>query len=1732
MTDDDQPTTSNRIEGSVHGPSVQAGIVHGGVHITAPSPPDRSQEIQSLLRAQAQAAQELPRMLPGARRPALADVYVRQDLGSGVDTSRPEPPRPAPILDVHGQLVEVPRPPAVRIAVRPPVRTVREALDHADHLVVTGGAGQGKSTLSLRLAAEAAAHCLGDGEAPLSEPVVPLRLTARALAARLHMPFPDALAASVGADYGARLRKPVSAATLSERVDGKRWLLLVDGLDEVADVDDRDLLAKVLAFCTAESTYRVVLTTRPIEGTVLAPLQRIGAVRYELQPFDEAALRRFALNWFAAEGPELAERFLRQIRVAHLDDLVRVPLLATIAAIVFEQRSGLPLPDNVYELYEEYFAYLRSRPTDDTFERHRVPLLEHLGVVRVLSDTSLVAAARDWIRCHVAPDELPPGWPDRLTEFLVAAGPLVHRGDDMSFLHHSFAEHLAATANARELPETFAADHEAFSRLLHTARPRERGRYARSVALHYTRLHPDQADPLLLSLHAGGAEQHLLAARLLARRMPATAAVVDEFLATVRGWAATTQYLAGDILAHTCRATQHAGLADWLAAIMRDDALPWASRTEAAAALAVRLRGVHRAEAIRFLHALVDDVTATIEVRLAAAEALSDSGASERSTAERGLRSVLSDDKGLVSSYRIAAVLLAAFDGDARDFAVAALLRRLDDRYTAPGFLVEAANGLIEIGSEFHGRAAEAFRVVLHDRVHSETARGNAALGMASLGREFEAEAADALTAVILDRRRTRSQRIIAAESLARLGPQYRSTAGEHMRAMLVEPDIQSADTRYCATRLATLGSPFRDAGEHALRTLLADKGTPVIDVIWSLHALGECGAMPRPELANRLWQLVEELPAESPYYRTVLRQLADLGEPHRTAATDRLRAHLADGAADPKSRMWAASELIDAGPEFHGETTRHLMVIAETTADPAAAFEAWSLLVKLAPQHHDQALRAVLRVIRLADRESGVMFANAHTFVTSPADQDMIADALAAMLANDDRSYQERLSALSGLALLGHRFHDRAARGLCVLFRSVTTVKFDFRYAVGLVANVGVGHREQIANVLLDLIRTPTAGSPRLACVLPALEELGFAHLPEAVAAMRTVIDYSSDRDDRLHALSMLAAVDRAMVPAVTAELLAPHGDVNVPDWQRMVSQLASVGVDVAPTLCALVANPDMFWTVRWASALYLLRSFPDHRGQALAEVERQVSDPHKRPITTAYLLCEFATAELTAWQRAVDGLDELVEDERLEVRSRCISAYRRAQIDLSATQRLFALLERIADDPNRTPAERGDAVDWSRALGGRRSLPTRPWVVLAAAADGDADLRTELVKDLPRWLRTRAERTALDNRSSLVKDRLPLPDTWDDLPLAADVTAALREVMTAPEFLPLERVDAAEALARLDIVAVAEATAVLDGVPDGAATSFRAKTALMQLGTARGREVRRELELIVADETQSLDARAYAAGLLKAVTPRTPAEVIGVLRAVAANPAFSVRVRAEALLDLGPIDGLGPLRALRDDGRTPSSVRWYAANALTGYRPEDNAAAAHVFAAIAEDPHEKAALRWRAAWDLAYRGRIGRDKAAELLRGIAEDARLPVTARAMAADTLGDISPNLRAETVRMLRSMLDAEKPLQRRAVLLRIGQVRPQEAALELLAMANEERHGAVARTWCAEGAVALWWECRDRAAVVAREVANDESVAWHVRRQAACYLARWSAVCREEARALIRELDRTVTPSQA
>ncbi|XVV00210.1 NACHT domain-containing protein [Actinosynnema sp. CA-248983] len=1729
MHRDSEALTTNLIRGDTRGPTVQASVINGDVHFhTPPTPPepappvetwDRAPDlpdtVRSLLHAQVQAAEDLPHRLPGARRPSLAAVYVRQDLGGSTDEPRPEPPQP--ILDGHGQLVEAPAPPVARVAVRPPARAVREALDTDRHLVVVGGAGQGKSTLSLRLAADIASRWFAEGHEPLTEPVVPLRVTARELAARRDVPFPEALADSARADYGSLLHAPLTADLLRDRVAGCRWLLLVDGLDEVADAEDRDRLVKALARCAADSPYRVVLMTRPVEASALAPLHRVGAVRYELQPFDEQALRRFAHNWFTAEGPDRADRFLRQIHAAHLDELVRVPLLATIAAVVFDQRGDRPLPDNQYELYEAYLAFLRSdRAPSGPFEQYRTPLLEHLGRVRLESDTSLREAATTWVRTHL-PTDLPEGWAEELTAFLASVGPLELRNDDLRFLHHSFAEHLAATAHARNLPTAFASE-DAFIRLLHAARPRERGRFARAVALHYCRLRPAEADPMLRWLHSGDGEQHLLAARLLAKRLPASPELVQAFLETARGWAMTDQYPAAAILSQVSRATGYPWLAEWLVGLMRDGDAPLGARTEAATALAVRLRGEEAPEAVAFLIALVDDESAAVSVRLAAAEGLSETGSDEREAAERGLRSVLADPHASGRDCRTAAVILSAFGAEANRDAAAALTALLDDTDTPTAVLVEAATGLIEIGPDHHTRAAEAFRTVLHDPVHSQTGREGAALGMAQLGPDLVTEAVEALTKLVEDTRRFVFRRVNAAEVLGRLGFQHRTTAGELVLAIMDEPGAAVTDRRYCAGRLAEFGPAFRERAENELRSITKHPGASANDVMTAANALGKLGPEYFAEAASVLWALLDELQPNDFNQVNVLGCLVDLGEPHRASALRQLQGIAADHGATASNRRYAINRLIRSGPRFHAEARDHLLDIATTALDASVALEAWDKLRQLDTTFHDRALAALLAPTGFLP-DPITRFPDLSRFASSEVQRAAIADVLLAVAADPTRHFRARLPALGAVVSLGREFHRAAVDRARDLLRSITVPQFDFPYLAGQFTDVGLGLRTGIAEELCELLPAPEAGAGHTWRIVGALEVLGFAHLPAVREALvRLVDDESADSSARYSATAMLASLD----PTAVAAVPDPQDDVPLEAWTNVVLRLAALGSDVVPGVRALLADRDTARDVRVAAAVALLRLNPGGERAALEELLRQTADVHLRRGDRGEVFLLLAELRESEQHNAVAFYRSMVDNEAEDVRTRAWAAADLVTLERCAAPAAIGVLRRLRDDPHTTPVDRAACASWLGQLSAHVEI--EPQLVMAIARDPAAGSKhSSLLRQLSRGLRTEVERDVLDDRELSIEDRLPGRDYWDDLPLAAEAEAVARDVLTAPETSADERVNSARALTTLSTRLVPEAVRLLEELADESSTSFWASHALARLGEEHRRRVVAGAEAVAVDAARPLRERITAADLILKIRTTMPATLVGLLREILADPRASWRDRVDAQYRLRREDGLDPLRRLRDSPATPAGFTRRAAKLLVDFDFEDRAAAVRLLAEMAADRAGRPALRAYAATDLAVMGEAGKQKATDLLREMTEDAELPVSARVSAARTLIAIAPPARRGALAVLTDLLSTPAPLLRRQVWQVLGTVKPTEAALGLLAMARDRDLIPTARVRCAETAVSLRRESRDAAAAVAREVAFDNAVPRHIRRRAARALARWSEVCRAEARHLLSTL---------
>ncbi|MEU0882428.1 NACHT domain-containing protein [Lentzea sp. NPDC005914] len=1684
--------------GDVHGFVVQAHNVYlnRAVPETPPRPCEPPEnwaaaavlpvEIQRLLWAQEQAAKSPPYQLRGARRPSLGAVYVRQDLSSGVEDGPADHLRTGPVLDEFGRLVEVPGVASIRVSVRPPSKPLRAALDAEEHLIVIGGPGQGKSTLTLRLAAEIASHWSArTSEPPIEEPVVPLRVTARLLAAHLGPSFSRALADSVSAEYGLYLTEPVDAAWLASRVSGCRWLLIVDALDEVADVEQRAKLLDALAAWASSPTYRIVLTTRPSERGALAALQRAGAARYELQPFDEESIDRFAQGWF--EDEDLAHRFLQQIREAHLSELVEVPLLATIAAIVFEKYGQRPLPGNQFELYESYLDYIRSsREVPDSFECYRVALVEHLGRTRLAADTSLIDVVEEWARLRDTPA-------DELMANLKATGPFVERGNDLVFLHHSFAEHVAATAQARELPAPFNPEHGAFAKLLHATTALEEGRFARAVLLHYTYLHPAEADRMLAWLHGGGSEQHLLAARLLARHLPVSAPMVDEFLVTARQWAMTTQFRSGPILQQTSRATHHHGLVEWLRDLMDDEAAPRRSRAEAATALAVRVRGAHAATALAFLRSTVDDASARVEHRLTAAEALAQAGVGERAAAERGLRSVLADPLASGADCHTAAVVLSAFGTQARAVAVARLNDFLSDEDGDTADLVEAATGLVEIGAEFHERCAAVFRAVLTDPVSDFAGKRNAAIGMASLG--AREEAAEVLAGFARARKHSSSARANAASALAALGPDHRAAAGSLLRAELEVQIPDSSDRAFFAPVLARIG--HRGLAVELLRQVLADRTMMWSEVVLAASYLAELGPSFRDEAADHFENALAHVPPARLEHTYALQYLARLGEPYRRGAVARMDELLSDRSIEPENRLGLANEMVRCAPDLIAQIKDRVLAIATTDLDPKVIVKAWSVLRQFGAELQE---RACERLLALAHRDSEAPAQVGLAFGSAAASGRAAAgEVLLGIARDDERDVATRLSAAEGLRYLGPIYVRAGAECVCALIAADWII--DFPVAVNPFTGCGRGVRRLLADEVVRALGRYVFDAELSWSAAEALDLLGFP-VPEPVL-LRIADDEVADWGPRARAAAALARTDPARCENAVEVVFRAAASMATVEWRRVVGELAKMGVDVRRRLQTLAMDLNNSRTAT-RTAAYVLGA------EGLDVLRAQAADPYMPFGFSGHLRWLLVKVDPGAHPEAITYLRTALGDPRLPIATRSEAAKRLYWLDrtcfVESTEALFG----FAEDPQRTSGDRATAAVALATFFGTACPPrlTRLLTGLVHDPETHDGRRQDLVALVPPAQRAGLDLILLMDHSASIARRIPGRSARWNKALREKAEQVAREVLHAPEIRIRERREAAVELAAVSPRHVEEARAFL--LSDG---SDDALSRVALLGAWP--QVHESARKIVLDETRDPRERR-AAALVIGKLSKTPS----VRDFLLCDREASWRDRVD---ELWYADALDELRAIRDDTRAPAAQRARAADRLDACTVDDRAAAARTLASIAADRSARPALRWRSARDLAAYGLRGRAEAVHLLDQIARDESLPITTRAEAAYQLGWYEPPRRGEMLDVLRGLLPAAKPLQQLNVLESIDMWSPQEAIGELFRMTADKRLGSLVRLRCAMEIVATRRDLRDRCAVVAREIAFDTEVPRHVRRRAARYLAEWSDVCREEARALLVKL---------
>ncbi len=268
----------------------------------------------------------------------------------------------------------------------------------------------------------------------------------------------------------------------------KEWLedgglLLLDGLDEVPEADDRreQLKSAVQGFAATFSKVRVMITSRTYAYQRQA-WKLDGFAEAVLAPFGSGQIRRFVERWYAYVGQV---RHLsrdgaqgRAVQLEHaidgsprLAELAARPLLLTLMASLHAWRGGT-LPEQREELYSEAVDLLLNqwesqklrRLPDGTYEFLQPSLAEWLRVdrmeVRALLDRLAFEAHRDQPSMQGTADipqeklvgELmrltsnPDARPARLIEYVsFRAGLLEPRGVGVyAFPHRTFQEYLAA----------------------------------------------------------------------------------------------------------------------------------------------------------------------------------------------------------------------------------------------------------------------------------------------------------------------------------------------------------------------------------------------------------------------------------------------------------------------------------------------------------------------------------------------------------------------------------------------------------------------------------------------------------------------------------------------------------------------------------------------------------------------------------------------------------------------------------------------------------------------------------------------------------------------------------------------------------------------------------------------------------------------------------------------------------------------------------------------------------------------------------------------------------------------------------------------------------------------------------------------------------------------------------------------------------------------------------------
>lgn len=495
------------------------------------------------------------------RPPKLTDVYVRPEYRTESGT------------------------PEARGGTLPRLRQgLDDALRQSSHAVLQGAPGSGKSSAVAKLALDLAV-ALREGTA--DHGWVPIPIIAREFMALRKEgrkeTFQGALSAHVRVRFDADLPSAMFSAPPPYRCG--KWLLIVDGLDEIVEQETRDrLIADITRHADqAGSPYKFLVTSRPMKET--GDLKSSAFARFVLLAFGKEQIDDFVRQWFNAVAPERADEmaagFRAWLATGGMGDIVTSPSMLTIAAIVYQYTDGA-LPNNRIKLYVAYtdIMFLRNiqQPRGIGYALRNALNIGHAygeagqsliggllvmqrslfeeGALRLQSQTEL-----DFVALTIEMAEQAPWFPKIpediqaeprlmepwIRELLRASGIVQENRQGFTFVHNTMREYLAAAGLERAI--TDEGDRWAFVRRWSEARWREVVLFFLSLSSGTSEGSARASASLRTILSSGPRGVHFAGTALAegVRVDEATAAaIVDGLIVRANSWNLCSEFLGGE----------------------------------------------------------------------------------------------------------------------------------------------------------------------------------------------------------------------------------------------------------------------------------------------------------------------------------------------------------------------------------------------------------------------------------------------------------------------------------------------------------------------------------------------------------------------------------------------------------------------------------------------------------------------------------------------------------------------------------------------------------------------------------------------------------------------------------------------------------------------------------------------------------------------------------------------------------------------------------------------------------------------------------------------------------------------------------------------------------------------------------------------------------------------------------------------------------------------------------